>query len=156
MYLSSTGTFWRCRFSVCLLVLFDCDDADTLETLALVVGLSSVGKHWALRANSFSLCIQCFRGIEENARVHIHICLLGKMKRANSCTLRWGFECISFSKFFPGRCTPTALLLGVLPQGKRKKFLFVFSWLSLLQPYTGQYTLLNFDLHGLIRITWMQ
>ncbi|CAB3995592.1 Hypothetical predicted protein [Paramuricea clavata] len=48
------------------IVLFDCDDADTLETLALVVGLSSVGKHWALRANSFSLCIQCFRGIEEN------------------------------------------------------------------------------------------
>jgi hypothetical protein len=32
---------------------------------------------------------------------------------------------------------------GILPQGKRKKltFLFVFSWLSLLQPYTGQYTI---------------
>jgi hypothetical protein len=66
-----TGTFWRCLFSVCLLVLFDCDDADTLETLALVIGLSSVGKQWALRANSFSLCIECFRGIEENARVHM-------------------------------------------------------------------------------------
>jgi hypothetical protein len=100
MYLSSTGTFWRCPFSVCLLVLFDCDDADTLETLALVIGLSSVTVNIGLYAQTRFLCVS--NAFEELRRMRGFIFLLGKMKRANSCT-RWGFECFSFAKFFPGR-----------------------------------------------------
>jgi hypothetical protein len=142
MYLSSLGTFWRCFFSVCLLVLFVCRyDADTLETLALVVGLPSVGKHLALSANSFSLCIQCFRGIEENARVHM---IPRQNERANSCT-KWGFECFSFAKFFPDRST--AILLRRSATRKTKEINVSICL---------QLTIINFVLHGLIRITWMR
>jgi hypothetical protein len=133
MYISSTGTFWRCLFSVCLLILFDFDDADTLETLGLAVGLSSVGKALGFKRKLvFSVYPmlsrnwgECWGSYDSSAKWNEQILVqsegLNAFRLQNSSQAALPLFCSVF-----------------LPQGERKKFtfLFVFSWLSLLQPYT--------------------
>ena len=136
MYISSTGTFWHCHLSVCLLVSVYCDDADTLETLALIIGLSSVGKVLGFKRK---LVFSVYPMLSKN---------WGEREGSYASSAKWIEQILvqgeGLNAFRLQISTQAALRLfcsGVLPQGKRKEltFLFVFSSPPLLQPHTGQY-----------------